>query len=277
MNLLRECIREILNEITKLPKEYFTEIDNAITSSAFWKEANTQDDIDYLDTPAGNVMGTPAAEALQAALQEVFENLDLDMDVLVRSHDTEDFEKMTLHPEHPAYPDRWLVDARWYVSKENPGRNTVDIEMMTSEEEIPELNSSALVRHISQTVRHELVHWSQMKKQAASKGGLSDTEAFEEMLNDPKQIPDSETSTVEDYLHSHIEIDAHAHDGAEEMLAVYGEEGAMDRLRSGFDLTDPKLPNAVRHYYEILPKDDPTLDKLKGKMYSYMQYFLEKE
>ena len=116
-----------------------------------------------------------------------------------------------------------------------------------------------------------------MKKQAASKGDLSDTEAFEEMLNDPKQIPDSETGTVEDYLHSHIEIDAHAHDGAEEMFAVYGEEGAMDQLRGGFDLSDPKLPNAVKHYYEILPKDDPTLDKLKGKMYSYMQYFLEKE
>jgi len=277
MNILRECVREILNEITKLPKEYFTEIDNAITSSAFWKETNTQDDIDYIDTTAGNVMGTPAAEALQVALQEVLENLGLDMDVLVRSHDTDDLEKMTLHPKHPAYPNRWLVDASWYVSKENPGRNTIDIEMMTSEEEIPELNSGALMRHVSQTIRHELVHWTQMKKQAASKGDLSDTEAFEEMLNDPKQIPDSETGTVEDYLHSHIEIDAHAHDGAEEMLAVYGEEGAMDQLRGGFDLSDPKLPNAVKHYYEILPKDDPTLDKLKGKMYSYMQYFLEKE
>lgn len=276
MSLLRECIREILSEITKLPKEYFTKIDAAITASKFWDFPNTQSDIDYLNTPAGNTNGTPAAEALQKSLQGVFEELELDMDVVVASHDTDDIEGMTLHPKHPAYPDRWLVDARWYVSKQNPGRNTVDLEMMTSENEIPELNSGALVRHISQTVRHELVHWSQMKKQAASKGDLSDTEAFEEMLNDPKQIPDSETGTVEDYLHSHIEIDAHAHDGAEEMLAVYGEEGAMDQLRGGFDLSDPKLPNAVKHYYKILPKDDPTLDKLKSKMYSYMQYFLEK-
>ena len=275
-DLLREYVRSILVEITKLPKEYFSMIDDAITSSAFWEEPNTQDEIDLLNTPAGNTMGTPAAESLQLALQDVFEELGLDMDVVVGSHPTDDIEGMTLHPGHPAYPDRWLIDARWYVSKQNPGRNTVDIEMMTSEDEIPELDPAALVRHISQTVRHELVHWNQMKKQAVSKGGLTDTEAFEEMLNDPRQIPDEESGTVADYLRSHIEIDAHAHDGAEEMLAVYGEEGAKDQLRRGFDMLDPKLPNAIKHYYDVLSKDDPTLDKLKSKMYSYMQYFLEK-
>jgi len=273
---LRHLIREVLvTEITKLPKEYFNAIDDAITASSFWAEPNTLDDIDLLNTPGGNTLGTPAAEALQVSLQDVFAKLDLDMDVIVSSHDTDDIEGMTLHPDHPAYPNRWLVDAKWYVSKQNPGRNTVDMEMMVAEDGVPDLDSGALVRHVAQTVRHELVHWNQMKKQATNRGGLTDTEAFEEMLNDPKQIPSAEESTVTDYLRAHIEIDAHAHDGAEELLAVYGEEGAMDILRGNIDLNDPKLPNTLTHYHEVLPDDDATLHKLYSKMFTYIQYFLE--
>lgn len=273
---LREYIRaKLITEITKLPKEYFSAIDDAITASSFWTEPNTLGDIDLLNTPGGNTMGTPAADALQSSIQNVFGELDLDMDVIVSSHDTDDIENMTIHPEHPAYPNRWLIDGRWYISKQNPGRSTVDLEMLTSEDEIPDLDPGALVRHIAQTVRHELVHWNQMKKQAANKGGLTDTEAFEEMLNDPKQIPDSETGTVADYLRSHIEIDAHAHDAAEELLAVYGKKGAHDILRGNVDLNDPKLPNTLSHYHHVLPDDDSTINKLNSKIYSYIEYLSE--
>lgn len=274
---LRRWIRETLvTEITKLPKEYFKAIDDAVTASRFWEEPNAENDIDLLNTPGGDVMGTPAAEELMYALQGAFDTLGLDIDAVVGSHSTDDIEGLTLHPDHPAYPNRWLRDGRWYVSKQNPGRNTIDLEIMVASAPLPDLDPGALVRHITQTVRHELVHYNQMKKQAASKGGLTDTEAFEEMLNDPKQIPPSETYTVMKYLKSHIEIDAHAHDGAEELLAVYGEQGAMDMLRgTDIDLNDPKLPNAIAHYYKVLPKDDPTLHKLRSKMYTYIQYFLE--
>ena len=161
MNLLREYIRVLL-EGTKLPSEYFTVIDSAITTSQFWTQPNAQEDIDYYDSGSGGVMGTPAAEALSEALQKAMEEVGLDIDVLVRSYDTDDLEGLTLHPNHPAWPDRWLIDAKWYVSKQRAGRNTIDIEMMTSEEEDDigkSLSSGALVRHIAQTIRHELVHY----------------------------------------------------------------------------------------------------------------------
>jgi hypothetical protein len=273
---LRRLIRETLvTEITKLPKEYFKTIDDAIQGSAFWKEPNSPDDVDVYDHRAGTSLGTPAVEALQSALQDVFDSLELDIDVAISSHETDDLENYSLHPDHPAYPNRWLIDAKWYVSKQNPGRNTVDMEVMTASESLPDLDPAALVRHIAQTVRHELVHWTQMKKQASNKGGLTDTEAFEEMLNDPKQVPHGDKSTVADYLHAHIEIDAHAHDGAEELLAVYGEDGAKDILRGNIDLSDPRLPNTLKHYHEVLPKGDPTIKKLYGKIYSYIKYFSE--
>jgi len=272
---LREYVRaKLVTEITKLPKEYFKVIDDAIMASAFWEQPN-----DDSDDPDGDGPGrTPAAETLEYALQGAFDDLDLDMEAFVTSHFTDD-PSMMLHPEHPAYPNRWLVDGRWYVSKQKPGQNVVDLQIMLGEEEMgfnpADVDPAALVRHISQTVRHELVHYNQMKKQAASKGGLTDTEAFEEMLNDPKQIPDMETGTVADYLRSHIEIDAHAHDAAEELLAVYGKEGAHDILRGNVDLSDPKLPNTLSHYHHVLPDDDSTINKLNSKIYSYIEYLSE--
>lgn len=265
---LRSYIQGVLLEVTSLPKEYFDTIDNAISSSKFWEQPNTQDDIDIIQNAAGNSLGTPAAQALAQAIQEAFADLELDIDVAISSHETDDIESYTLHPAHPAYPDRWLIDAKWYVSKQRPGRNTVDMEIMTAEEELVDLDPAALVRHIAQTVRHELVHREQMKKQAKNKG-LDEPAAFEEMLQDPSQIPTS--GKIEDYLRSHIEIDAHAHDGAEELLAVYGKEKSLDMLRTGFDLSDPKMPNAILHYFEQLPENDPTLDKLRSKLFSQIQ------
>ena len=268
-SLIRLYVRRALNEVTSLPKEYFTEIDNAVSSSRFWEQPNSQDDIDMIESRVGSSLGTPAADALALALQQAFDDLELDIDVVISSMETDDIDGFTLHPDHPAYPNRWLVDARWYVSKQNPGRNTVDMEMMTAEQDITgDLDSSALVRHIAQTVRHELVHHEQMKKQAKNKG-LDDAAAFEEMLQDPSQVPKS--GKIEDYLRSHIEIDAHAHDGAEELLAVYGKEKSLDMLRHGFDLKDKKMPNAVLHYFEQLPEDDPTLDKFRSKLFSQIQ------
>lgn len=297
-SLLRDYIRGVLLEVTTLPEKYFSVIDNVVSSSRFWEEANSQEDIDIISNRSGEVLGTPAAEALAQSLQDAFDELKLDIDVKISSHETDDISGYTLHPEHPAYPDRWLIDARWYVSKQNPGRNTVDMEMMTAEEELPALDSSALMRHITQTVRHELVHYKQMKKQAKNKN-LDEPTAFEEMLQDTSQVPndndpkywevyeptgelDDEGNEIirkegrkqlyiQDYLRSHIEIDAHAHDGAEELLASYGKEKALGMLRTGFDLNDRKMPNAIKHYFEQLPDSDPTLDKFRSKLYSQIQ------
>jgi hypothetical protein len=276
MNLLREYIREILAEATELPEEYFTAIDNAVSASKFWENPNSQEDIDYYESAAGGVMATPAIEALSDALEQSMKEVGLDMDILVRSHDTDDLMGMSLHPDHPAWPDRWLVDAKWYVSKERPGRNTIDIEVMTSEDEddiASALDPAALVRHITQTIRHELVHYHQMKKQAKSKG-LDDSGAFEEMLNDPKQIPKGDSSDPEwqkKYLRSHIEIDAHAHDGAEELISVYTEEQINNILRGNIDLNDRKLPNAIRHYIEVLGQNDKATQKFMSKLYTQVQ------
>mgnify|MGYP001406233961 FL=1 len=267
---LREYVREkLISEITKLPKQYFKVIDDAISASRFWEEDNEE------TLPGEDAARTAAAMKLQTFLQQAFDDLGLDIEAFVTSFFTDDPDFM-LHPDHPAYPDRWLVDARWYVSKQRAGKNVVDLQIMLSNEDMgfdsSDVNTGALVRHISQTVRHELVHYNQMKKQASNKG-LDDIGAFDEMLSDPKQVPNTDDPDWQrKYLQSHIEIDAHAHDAAEELLAVYGKDGAHDILRGNIDLKDPKLPNALQHYHHVLPDGDPAIKKLYSKIYSYIEY-----
>ena len=275
MNLLREYIRKLLlNEVTQLPQEYFDKINRSITSSQFWNEENTQESIDYYEFRAGGSLSSPAAVSLGIALQQSMDDVGLEMDVLVRSHETDDLSGLTLHPKHPAWPNRWLIDASWYVSKERPGRNTIDIELMTSESEdniLTVLDSNTLMRHIAQTVRHEIVHYTQMKKQAKNKG-LDDAAAFDEMLSDPKQVPNSnDPDWQKKYLSSHIEIDAHAHDGAEELIAAYNESQIKDILRGKVDLSDRRLPNAILHYYEVLGAKHPATKKFMSKLYTQVE------
>ncbi|MBK25107.1 MAG: hypothetical protein CME70_14000 [Halobacteriovorax sp.] len=283
MILLRRYIREILasslgtsslvSEITKLPKKYFSIIDNEVKASNFWKQSNHVDDIDAEITPdESGSLQTPAANALQTALRNAFQKVDLDADIFVSSHDDDGSEFALLHDEHPAYPNRWLRNATWYISKQKPGRSTIDLVLMAADDsvDINDVDTAALVRHITQTIRHELVHYFQMKKQAKSRG-LNDTETFQKMLDDPKQVPPSGPDWERKYLEAHIEVDAHAHDGAEELLAVYGKERALEIIRKNPDLSDPKLPNAVRHYFEKLSPDNKALQSFRIKLYQYLQ------
>jgi hypothetical protein len=293
----------ILTEISKLPKEYFSKIDAAISRSNFWNKDN---DIESIDVGPKGSLQSPSALSLEEALQDVFDDLGLDIDAYVSSLDSDD-ESFHLNPGHPAYPNRWLVDARWYVSERRPGRNTIDLEIMPfgDDADPADVNSPALVRHIAQTVRHELVHYTQMKKQSLKKGLYNDIEAFRDMLKDPKQVPnesdpkywdvyessgekDPDTNEeiirkegfddelyTQDYLKSHIEIDAHAHDAAEELLAVYGLADAKGLLSGPIELEDPKLPNAIQHYFQYLSKDSRTVKLLKKKIVAYLDYFTE--
>jgi len=59
------------------------------------------------------------------------------------------------------------------------------------------------------------------------------------------------------------------------MLAVYGYDKSMEALKHGFNLNDPKLPNAITHYYEYLSKKYPVIKKFRSKIYSYIQQFGE--
>ena len=67
-------MRELLREVTELPKEFFSVIDNAVMSSKFWTKTNDDED-------STNPGKTPAASALEKAIQQAMKDVGLDMDV----------------------------------------------------------------------------------------------------------------------------------------------------------------------------------------------------
>jgi len=133
-------------------------------------------------------------------------------------------------------------------------------------------NPAALIQTISQTLNHEMVHYEQLKKQAASKG-LSDEEAWEELENDPKQIT-PEDAPHSDYISLHNEIDAYAHEAAEELIDKYGAEDALNVIQnlSADTLDDyPEVSRVIADYMELFKEDPETLNKFRKKLYQQIE------
>ena len=126
-----------------------------------------------------------------------------------------------------------------------------------------DIDSSSVVSHIGSTVRHELVHMKQIQKQADNKGvGIED--AFDQMLSDPRQY--SMGGTKQDYLSSHIEVDAYAHEAADELLKKHSLDDALSILR---DAEKGDAPSAIKQYANNMRGKKQYNDFLK-KVYTYL-------
>ena len=155
-------------------------------------------------------------------------------------------EKYVLGPndEYGGYPDNWILQAQYRGPyRELNGQHVVWVELrsISNEFDLNELDSLELSKNISTTINHELVHFYQLKKQAKSKG-LTDFEAYREMVCDTKQVPAGNPERYyeicgeyppeelgderELYLTRHGEIDAYAHEAAEQLLDKYSPKEA---------------------------------------------------
>ena len=286
--LTRDCIRHLISEVTELPKEYYTDIDNAISDSKFWQEDNSSDEV----LIRKNQPQTDAAEKLQGALRKIAKTIGLDTIFYVESPVDAFSQGLELGPDHLANKSEWLYNANMVIS-EPSGRKKLTLDMMTlgDDYEMSELDLNHLIRHIGTTVRHELIHKKQVKTQMKDRGDASMLATFRKMKLDPKQMPDEEspkykdTETGEwlpqgrqryfkDYLRAHIETDAYAHEAAEWLAGNLGYEEALDVLRKPVNPGDARLPTALTKYAEM--GDRVVLTKVKGKIYKYLQSFRER-
>ena len=266
MKQLLENWRRYLKEITTLSPELYSSIEQAIENSLFWEEPNDEDSLEMLSRR--DDLGTPATEKLEKALQQLFDSLNVDIQITVESSPDDAF---MVGPEHP-YPSRWLTGGNYFIHEGNKKRLALMMALLTDDYDLGELNTGELAKHIAQTIRHELVHAEQIKKYAKSKG-ISEYEAFTEIEANPKLIPpqmkmvvDPETgeeSEEEDpewskkYYASHIEIDSYAHEFAEALIDQYGPKNAIDAIRH-FD---------VRLFdFERFPDPPPTMGDMIAKL-----------
>jgi hypothetical protein len=175
---------------------------------------------------------------------------------------------------------------------EPSGRKKLTLDMMTLSDDFDfdNFNPSRLVKHITSTIRHELIHRGQIEQQSKDRGDKSMLATFRRMKLDPKQMPDEDDAKYKDletgewleggrqqyfkdYLRAHIETDAYAHEAAELLVDEFGHAGSLEILRRPIDITDKRLPTALTKYAEI--GEPQTMKKVKGKIYKYIESFNE--
>ena len=270
--------RVFLNEVSKVPKNLKSSLESAILQSNFWSQPNSVDDIDAVDDSSYQ-MGTPATEALERSLNQAAADAGApDLHFEVSSGD----EEYALGPDDPygKYPDNWMMRGQYRGPyQELDGKHVVWLEIrpLTSEFNFDEFNSGTLAATISTTINHELVHYYQLKKQAQSKG-LSDWDAYKEMVCDPKQTPVGDPdryrevcgkepptqkgSEREIYLSRHGEIDAFAYEAAEKLLRQY-----KDPQKAAEEIGSPSN-DVLADYAEVFKDNPKILKKFRTKVYN---------
>jgi len=260
MKLLLENWREYLSEITVIPKDLKQGLKDAIIDSRFWTHPHTEDEVQLVGE---NEFGTPAIEILMDALNDAADDLGADLHFLLT---VDDSEKYTLGPDDPygGYPNNWMMQGQYRGPYKNKHVIWLEFRPLSEDYNIDDLHPDELAGIISRTMNHELVHYEQLKKQAESKG-ISEEEAWEEMMADPRQFAD--TAERSDYLTRHIEVDAFAHEAAEQLLDIYSADEAYRLIK----IRAPELRGVVRDYLNVLGDNPTELKKFWTKLYTQIE------
>jgi len=266
VKLLFENWRRYLNETSILPDVVKTGLKQAMLDSKFWLQPHKDNDVDEDRsevTDKGNgLLKSPATRALEDALNKAAEDLGTELDFVITATGDSTYYLKPTGLYSAGYPNNWLMHGV-YTGPLN-GKHVVGIELRTlcDEYDVEEvLDANELVNILSRTINHELVHYLQLKKQAHSRG-LSDEAAWDELEKDPKQI--ARTSDRGEYLSLHNEIDAFAHEAAEELLNTYSAKEALGLIKT----RDPNLTGVVRDYLDVLGDNPRKLNKFWLKLYT---------
>jgi hypothetical protein len=282
-----------INEVTTLEPEVKQGFRQAIVDSNFWNLPHEEYDVvdsTSLKMPDGSYAGeTPASVALAQYLNATAQELGTDLFFVVTVEKDEGY---VLRDGDANYPNNWLMGAEFNGPNPSNGKNLIIIELRPLEEdfELSVLDPEQLINLISQVVNHEMVHYWQMKKQAESKG-LSDEEAWEELLCDPEQVPIGSSQADRDeweqrcgrappkdhhgkevYLTRHGEIDAYAHEAAEQLLTYMSPEEVMRHLRTSKGVRwAAQQSSAVQIFMDTLARDSKEIRKFWTKLYTQIQ------
>jgi len=284
MKLLFENWRRFLAEISVTPEEYKNVFQQAILQSQFWTSSNKLGDVDIVDKDRSE-LGTPASEALEVSLTKAASELGTEFHFEISTSSDEEY---ILGPDDPfgKYPNNWLTYAQYRFED---GRHIVFLELRPLAEDynLSEFKPEVFAKIMAMTINHEIIHYQQLKKQAEKKG-LSDADAWRELLCDPKQteitdpvlykkecgkeVPEGyfDVPARERYLRSHIEIDAFAYEAAEQLIDSYGEKEAINVIRKlkPVDIEKyPEISDIVKDYAKSISNNPKILNKFRKKVY----------
>ena len=263
-----------LNEATRLPDELYGGLDAAIEGSAFWFDPNTEEDGDMASVDGEYHNQTPAAELLGHTIKDYLADANIPITIVVISAEGDANPKLDLpvRPGHRLYPNQLVVGGQQSVS--DRGRFVMYLNMLPVSDDFDgaAVSGGALSRKVGNIVRHELIHSQQFDKRRKSQriSRLAAKDKFEA----EGEIVDTDAPRSE-YLKSKIEIDAHAHEFAEELLQRFGKERALGILRGNVSTENLDLPDTFVEYMANVPGRESTV-RLKKKMYSHIMDMVER-
>ena len=267
---LRLLVKGLIAEATALDKSLYGSLEKAIANSNFWIEGNTEDDGDYEEIPGLDLIHqTSAAQRLQDDLQAVIDSSGEDIIIAVQSPELDANPSFLLTPDKPQYPDS--VISGGYATITPGGKQAVVLNMSLFDDAFndDDVNAQRIARKGAAILRHEMVHLQQVAARAESEG-ISLLDAFENFKKEPKSIPPSGAGRQQ-YIKSHIEVDAHAHQAADELLSLYGKEEALRLISKTVDFEDlgVDLPHAIEDYLVDNPSGK-TARQFRKKAYEYI-------
>jgi len=268
-----------LYEAKKLDDVLYTPLHNAIIESEFWTYENTYD-VDSTDINTilkNDVDQTEAAEVLTSALNNFFTQNKIPTRAAVHSPDPELNAKTIINPSHPNYPNKLVIGGNQGIAGDNnkngSSRFLMNLHLGSYGDAFSttDIVPLALAKNIGALIRHELIHLHQIedrrKNQRISRLGALKN------FRDEGEIPS--TDSREDYLSSKIEIDAYAHEIAEEMLNKYGKETALGMLRGNVEIKPEEISDQFKEYF-IDNADSAFTRRLKRKIYGHIMDLAER-
>jgi len=264
--LIREIIKESeeIKRASHLPDFFYSKLEKAIADSKFWTHENTPDEADMVSVGGEWHNQTPAAEVLGSAIQNFLVSSGIPITIAVRSAEP-DFNtklKLPMGSDHRLYPNRLVVGGSQGVSSR--GRFVMYLNMIPVSDDFNpgDVDISTISKIVGNIVRHEYIHARQIDKRRRNQG--VSRQIAKSQYEKEGEIPSSEDRSQ--YLRSNIEIDAYAHEFAENLLQKYGKEKSLDILRGKVSPELVDLSDQFKEYLENVPGKQAS-QKLMKKVY----------
>jgi hypothetical protein len=270
---------QTIYEAKKLDDALYAPLHDAIVASEFWTYENTYD-VDSTDINTilkNDVDQTEAAEVLTSTLNNFFTQNDVPTKAAVASPDPESNPKTIINPGHPNYPNKIVIGGNQGIAghnnKKGSSRFLMNLHLGSYGDafSITDIDPPTLAKNIGALIRHELIHLHQIEDRRKNQR-ISRLDTLRK-FRDEGEIPS--TDSREDYLSSKIEIDAYAHEIAEEMLNKWGKDTALDMLRGRVKLDPNEISDQFKEYF-IDNADSAFTRRLKRKIYGHIMDLAER-
>jgi len=264
--ILSEIQSTVDDHSHKLPDFLYSQLEEAISHSNFWTRPNTEYDADMESVRGEWHLQTPAATDLGWAIEDYLRASGISIKIIVISLEAEDTTMpMPVDPSHRLYPNHLVVGGQQSVGSRGQFIMYLFLAPVSDDFNHDDVNPAEISRRIGNIVRHELIHTKQFEKRRHSQN-ISRMSAKDRFEAEGEISPDETRST---HLQSKMEIDAYAHEFAEELLQIYGKDQALNILRGAIPLDNLNISDQFREYLDNVPGEASVI-RLKKKIYSHI-------